>query len=355
VRQKLVETGDVDVMIAIRSNFFYTRTVPCELWFLNRDKPEEHRDKVLMLDARSIYRIVTRKICDFSPEQAQNLLAIAWLYRGQTEEYLNLVTAYCRRTLDEVAACFDANDGSSQARHPLSGFVDALEALVEAMRPFLGTLSERAAHSETWKEFCEALPVFHADVEAFRAARSKQDLAWEKQKITGGALKEAVERLAPLAESSRDLIRQSDLLYKLATRLIETCENECDARSSVAWTGKDITRARKDADEARGLAIDQLRQVRYFWRQAHWLTERFPDAKLRDVEGLIKLVDRAEIEANDWSLTPGRYVGVAPEEEDESFDFEETLRGIRAELESLDAEAAELAETIKGNLKGLGA
>ena len=37
VRRKLIETGDVDVMIAVRSNFFYTRTVPCELWFLNRD------------------------------------------------------------------------------------------------------------------------------------------------------------------------------------------------------------------------------------------------------------------------------------------------------------------------------
>ncbi|MEA1908024.1 MAG: N-6 DNA methylase, partial [Euryarchaeota archaeon] len=103
VRRKIVETGDVDVMVAIRSNFFYTRTVPCELWFLNRDKPEAHRDKVLMIDARNIYRKVTRKIYDWSPEQQQNLLAIVWLYRGQTEKYLNLVSGYCRRTLDEGA------------------------------------------------------------------------------------------------------------------------------------------------------------------------------------------------------------------------------------------------------------
>jgi len=101
VRQKLVETGDVDVMIAIRSNFFYTRTVPCELWFLNRNKPEEHRDKVLMIDARNIYRKVTRKIYDFSPEQEQNLLAIVWLYRGHTEKYLDLVASTCRRMHDE--------------------------------------------------------------------------------------------------------------------------------------------------------------------------------------------------------------------------------------------------------------
>jgi type I restriction enzyme M protein len=82
VRRKIVETGDVDVMISIRPNFFYTRTVPCELWFFDRAKPAERRDKVLMLDARNVYRKVTRKIYDFSPEQMQNLAAIVWLYRG---------------------------------------------------------------------------------------------------------------------------------------------------------------------------------------------------------------------------------------------------------------------------------
>ena len=98
----------------------------------------------------------------------------------------------------------------------------------------------------------------------------------------------------------------------------------------------------------------QLKQVRYFWRQAHWLTERFPDAKLCDVEGLVKLTDRAEIEANDWSLTPGRYVGVAPEDEDEDFDFEEALRDIHVELEDLNKEAVTLAATIKKNFEELG-
>jgi type I restriction enzyme M protein len=94
VRQKLVETGDVEVMVAIRSNFFYTRTVPCELWFLNRDKPEAHRGKVLMLDARNAYRKITRKIYDFSPEQQRNLLAIVWLYRAEDGRFLELVSEY---------------------------------------------------------------------------------------------------------------------------------------------------------------------------------------------------------------------------------------------------------------------
>ena len=144
------------------------------------------------------------------------------------------------------------------------------------------------------------------------------------------------------------------MLYKLATRLIETCENQCDARSSDAWNGRDITRTRKAADETRQLAVKQLKQVRYFWKQARWLTERFPDAKGRNVKGLVKLVDVKDIEANDWSLTPGRYVGVAPEKEDEHFDFEETLREIHVELEDLNAEALTLAATIRKNFEELG-
>ena len=75
---------------------------------------------------------------------------------------------------------------------------------------------------------------------------------------------------------------------------------------------------------------------------------------MRDVKGLVKLVDRAEIEVNDWSLTPGRYVGVAPEEEDEDFDFEEALREIHVELEDLNAEASTLAAIIKRNFEDLG-
>src|SRR5258705_7937414 len=80
VRRKLVETGDVDVMISIRGNFFYTRTVPCELWHFDKAKPAGRRDRVLMIDARNVYRKVTRKIYDFAPEQLANLTAIVWLY-----------------------------------------------------------------------------------------------------------------------------------------------------------------------------------------------------------------------------------------------------------------------------------
>ena len=62
-----------------------------------------------------------------------------------------------------------------------------------------------------------------------------------------------------------------------------------------------------------------------------------------------------DIEAADWSLTPGRYVGVAPPELDEDFDFEQTLRDIHTEIADLDKEAVELAAKIRENFEELGA
>ena len=106
VRRKLVETGAVDVMIDIRGNFFYTRTVPCQLWFLDRakEKDESRRGRVLMLDARNIYRKVSRAVYDFSPEQQKNIAAIVWLYRGRSDRFLQLVESYLSQALVEGRA-----------------------------------------------------------------------------------------------------------------------------------------------------------------------------------------------------------------------------------------------------------
>ena len=67
------------------------------------------------------------------------------------------------------------------------------------------------------------------------------------------------------------------------------------------------------------------------------------------------MVERREIEAHDWSLTPGRYVGVAPDEEEEGFDFEEALRSIHVDLKGLNEEAVALAARIERNFEELGA
>ena len=141
---------------------------------------------------------------------------------------------------------------------------------------------------------------------------------------------------------------------KLVGRVVDTAVKELEAQKSELWNNKEIGKAKKSLENVREKAVESLRQTRYFIRQADWLQERFPDAELRDVEGLVKLVDRGEIEAHDWSLTPGRHVGVAPEEEDEDFDFEEARRSIHFDLKGLNEDAVKLAARIEKNFKELG-
>jgi len=320
VRQSLVQTGHVDIMVAIRSNFFYTRTVPCELWFLNKAKPAEHRDKVLMLDARGVFRKVTRKIYDFSPEQLQNLLCIVWLYRGQPERFRALVASYLNRTrtvATDVPALVEE-------------FENTAAALEKLTQPFLKTLSHDAEHAAPLDEFLAANKQFAAAAKALLAALA--ELPSAKQDEDAVSLKQKTDGTAPMAEKTREMGKQADHLFKLAERLLEVCEKSLDAKAHDDWKNKDVNRARKALDEARHALVEGLRMVRYFHRQAVWLTERFPEGKLVDVLGLVTLVDKAKIEKNDWSLTPGRYVGVAPEEVDEDFDFGETMRDLHLEI-----------------------
>jgi type I restriction enzyme M protein len=341
VRQKLIETGHVDIMVAIRSNFFYTRSVPCELWFLNKAKPNKYQDKVLMLDARGVYRKISRKIYDFSPEQLQNLLSIVWLYRGQPERFQEVVAGHLNRTKSEA----------EKVPTLLNEFLNATDGLLQLAEPFVATLRDDGLHREPKQALDDALSELRKRLNALETLIKK--LTSIKGDESAKAFQTVTAKFAPTAESCRELVKQADHIFKLLGQLLDVFEKEYAVREHDAWNTRDITRARKACGETRHVLVEGLRQVRYYHRNAAWLIERFPDAFLVDVPGLVKLVDRGEIEKNDWSLTPGRYVGISPEEVDEDFDFEEALKEIQVELESLNEEAIEHAATITKNFSEL--
>ena len=174
IRRQIIESRAVDVMVSIASNFFYTVTLPCTLWFFDKSKRQSERaDEVLFIDARHLYQQVSRAHREFTPQQIEFLSNIARLYRDE----------------------------------------------------------------------------------------------------------------AP--------------------------ENQHDS--------------------------------------ADFLATKFPDGKYIDVPGLCKVATIAEIEAQGWSLNPGRYVGVADQEAD-AFDFAERLGEFNEELEVLNAEARQLEERISENV-----
>ena len=126
IREKLVRTGDVDVMVSVGNNFFYTLSLPCSLWFFDRNKHADIRDKVLFIDARNYYTVVDRTLNEWTEWQLRNLQAIVHLYRGEKEKYQQLLADY-QSVLGEttVASAQEALDKQKAA---------AKEAIANAKR-----------------------------------------------------------------------------------------------------------------------------------------------------------------------------------------------------------------------------
>ena len=155
IRQKLVETGHVDVMVSVGNNFFYTKSLPCSLWFFDKGKREELQDKVLFLDARNYYTVVDRTLNEWSEWQLKNLNAIVWLYRGETNKYRNLLREYLRyfRTMKEyligksAKRVFSAIDGIEDFEDMKDALLDEIDAEKEDCKEKLASTSKKERKS----------------------------------------------------------------------------------------------------------------------------------------------------------------------------------------------------------------
>lgn len=242
IRKKLVETGHVDVMVSVGNNFFYTKSLPCSLWFFDKGKKQEINDKVLFIDARNYYTVVDRTLNEWTEWQLKNLNAIVWLYRGELDKYKNLIQEY-KNILE----------------------TDSFEEKITSLKDEINALRKES--------------------------------------------KEQVEK-ATRSEKKKTQAHYDELISKLEETL--TIANE-----------------------------------------AEWLYEKFGDGEYKDVLGLCKLATIQEIEEKGYSLTPGAYVGVAPQEDD-GINFEERMKEIHKELLQLQEESNQLMDTISKNMKEMG-
>jgi len=375
IREQLVKTGHVDAMIAIGPKFFYTRSLPCTLWFFDKAKtspsprvrgegrgegqPLNDASHVLMIDARNIYTRVSANSHIFSEEQLAYLNAIVWLYRGETEKFVSLVQRWQRQVADWLAQ--------------LPERLQADGAAVETLATLLRTFAKKATLAELNKDQPEERHITQAVLAAFKAeVAAGVDAAVLPLPLAGegrgegaspaelGTRQAALDNLAPQLKAQAKTL---EARHKHWLALLERAEKNLRARQSPAFDAKAAREARRallaadakkgEAPTVRDEVLEALQQAGYFIAQAHWLLSRFPDGVFADVPGLCRAVTREEIEANDWSLTPGRYVGVAAASDDDEEDFADKLREIHAELAELNEKAAGLAGRIAGNLEGL--
>jgi len=340
IREKLVKTGAVDVMMAIGNNFFYTRSLPCTLWFFDRNKEQDAkmRDKVLMLDARKIYRKITSKVNDFSPEQLQNLICIVGLYRGNTEKFKQTVSGYLERSATLAIETAEIT----------ATLQDHFAATHKAVLDFAQGLTKEIPEATKW---LEAL-----NLEGLQEVSDLQkQLVAEAKKA-----KPDYSILEIIAHQCKAVRKPQDKLIKQFLDAITSANKDYQLAKNRDWKELGI---KEKLDILKELQLQLsgnpdeeepglLHETEYFWKQAHWLKSRFHEGKYNDVEGLCKVVSQTDIEAKDWSLSPGRYVGVDTST-DEDFDYEERLTEIHIELEGLNEEAVALAKTISDNYKEL--
>lgn len=167
IREQLVRTGSVDVMVSVGNNFFYTLSLPCTLWFFDRDKRSDIRDRVLFIDARNYYTVVDRTLNEWTDWQLRNLQAIVHLYRGEKDRYKALVAEY-RRALADHAERHD-----NAAWHQDGMTFDKALAVLE---------SEEAAYKAYIKEQ-------QAELKATRGRNAKAEI---KETIAGNEAELAV-------------------------------------------------------------------------------------------------------------------------------------------------------------------
>ena len=148
IRQQLVQTGHVDVMVSVSNNFFYTKSLPCSLWFFDKGKQEALRDKVLFIDARNYYTVVDRTLNEWSEWQLKNLNAIVWLYRGEVDKYQKLVDEYRHELGDALPFAQRAAQLETDLQNARS---EAKEALAEAPR------KEKKRIEEKYQDIIESL------------------------------------------------------------------------------------------------------------------------------------------------------------------------------------------------------
>lgn len=375
IREKLVKTGHVDVMVGIGNKFFYTRSLPCTLWFFNKGKPEALKNQVLMIDARNVYHVVSARSHIFTEEQLANLNAIVWLYRGEQQKFIALAGNYQRQVdywLNEIPVRIAADTAAvTRISAALKAFADKAtlaelnadqlegahitHAVLDAFKAELATALQSSS-STTAADISTML----TDCAEARVAIAKADLASHAGQV---ALQARLDALALKLKAGSKLL---EARHKLWLKLLDTAEKALRARLSKAFEGKtarELKRAllaadakKNEAPTVRDEALEALKQAAYFTHQVHWLHSRFPKAQFNDVPGLCKAVPiegKHGIAANDYSLTPGRYVGTAPDIAGDEDDFAETLRGIHAELAELNDRAVELAGRIGQNFEVL--
>ncbi|MES2206782.1 MAG: class I SAM-dependent DNA methyltransferase [Pseudomonadota bacterium] len=326
IRQKLIENNLIYAMLTLPSNMFYTVTLPATLWFFDKAKIGEG---ILFIDARNIFTQIDRAHREFSEEQIQNIAIISKLHKGQRADFVRLVDRYFERGMESLI------ENEQQVKPVAEQLLDVLEdvqgkqAVDALLRQWQGlkTLQEQYQHYAANSE--QTLQTY-ANVERKNAAQREFRHAFD-----------------PFFESLHSGLKQLD---KIVRQHEKAKADAAKAEGKRGTTDRDV----KKLKEALEQLHKEVKNAESFYKHIHWLQERFPKADYEDVTGLCKLASVDDIKEQEFSLNPGRYVGVVIEEDGKTEEeFIEEITNLYGELQSLNTISLDLLKTVDFNIKEL--
>jgi type I restriction enzyme M protein len=320
IRKTLVEKNFIYAMLTLPSNMFYTVTLPATLWFFDKAKTE---DRILFIDARNIFTQIDRAHREFSEEQVQNIAIISQLHKGRRETFVQLIDRYFAAGMERLI--------ESQTRvEPIS--IQLLEVLDDdAGKQAVGELVKQWASLNKLQSRYEQYGQKHASEKAVDAKNKAQ--------------RQLRESFDPFFTALHEGVKELDK----TVRHHEKVQAEKAQADGKRGSTDRKTKALKTALEA---LHKEVKNAENFYQHIHWLQERFPKAEYEDVTGLCKLASPAEVKEQEYSLNPGRYVGVVIEEDGKTEEeFIEEILNVNNEIESLNTLVRQLDSAIGANIR----
>lgn len=319
IRKALIEQNLISGMLTLPSNMFYTVTLPATLWFFDKAKID---DRILFIDARNIFTQIDRAHREFSAAQVQNIAVINHLRKGHREKFITLVDQYF------IAGVTKLNETSIYVK-PIA---DELLSVLE----FDEGKAAIAAFSKRWSE----VPQLKIAFEKFQNAEGKEKDIAKKNK----AQVQLRETFDPFFEALHaDLKALDKIVRKSDTSALE----QVKVNGQRGSTERQMKALKSKLAELHG----EMKKAEQSFTHIGWLQERFPSAEYEDVTGLCKLASAEEVKEQDYSLNPGRYVGVVIEEDGKTEEeFVEMISSLASNLDSLSTESVILHKQISKSL-----
>jgi len=306
IRKTLIEKNLIYSMLTLPSNMFYTVTLPATLWFFDRAKTD---DKILFIDARNVFTQVDKAHREFSDEQIHNITAISRLRKGDRKYFVKLVGDYFTEGMKRLS------EHSGNLKITAEKVLCFLKGnKIKTMPDFTPVLNDLGSLERSFAEY--RTKVKHSDADA----------ANKLQKALAG-------KFLPFFTKLHELLKGVDKEFRAL---------EKESRN------KDLKMLKAELEDLH----EEVTETEYFFRHITWLQERFPSAEYEDVTGLCKLASLDEVREQEYSLNPGRYVGVVIEEDGKTEEeFIEEMLTMNEELKKFNAEAREFEVVIDHNIQ----